>query len=493
MPVRCYEDPLLPCAAVAVVPGTRLRRTWPQRLLIGFNVLLILACLLAASGLGYFYWRFGQLPRVELGKILTPEPEDPGEPFNFLIVGSDTRSFVEDSQDRESFGDTGLVGGERSDTIIVVRVDPRSEKAAMISFPRDLRVQIAGTNRRTRINEAFQGGGREGAQRLIETIQQNFAIPIHHYAQIDFAGFRGLVSAVGGVEMYFPAPARDRVTGLDIPNAGCVELDGTQALAFVRSRHYQFRNERGRWQTDPTGDLGRIQRQQDFIRRAIREALSKGLLNPNRLLKLVNVAIDNVTVDKGLSAGDIVKLGRRFRSLAPDTIDMYSLPVRNINVGGAAMLALEEDKAEPIFAVFRGAQAGEVQPSGVSVRVLNGTGVGGQAGRVSRALSLLQFNVAGIGNGNSTETTVIRFGPGQGPKAQLLARYLDATPALVADPFLEGVDLVMTTGSDFNSVLEQPKPADQAPPLPPEAQQQTTTTSSTPPSSGGQAPPPPPC
>jgi len=478
---------------VAAVSGARLRRTWPQRLLIGFNIFLILACLLAASGLGYFYWRFGQLPRFELGDILTPEPEDPGEPFNFLLVGSDTRSFVADPQDRESFGDTGIVGGERSDTIIVVRVDPRAEKAAMISFPRDLRVQLAGTGRKARINEAFAGGGRDGAQRLIETLQQNFGIPIHHYAQIDFAGFRGLVSAVGGVEMYFASPVRDRVTGLDVPQPGCVELDGPQSLAFVRSRHYQYLNDRGRWETDPTGDLGRIQRQQDFIRRSIREALSKGLLNPNRLLKLVNVAIDNVTVDKGLSANDIVKLGRRFRSLAPDTIEMFSLPVRNINVGGASMLAVEEEKAGPIFDVFRGIDAQDVQPSGISVRVLNGTGIPGQAGRLTRALSILQFNVTSPGDGNRTEDTVIRFGPGQGPKAQLLARYLDATPELVADPFLEGIDLVITTGADFNGVFEQPRPPEEAPPLPPDAQPETTTTSTTAPPQEGVAPPPPEC
>ena len=471
----------------AAVPGARLRRTWPQRLLIAFNILLIVGCLTAAGGLGWFYWRFGQLPRIALGEILNPEPEDPGDPRNILLVGSDTRAFVEGGQDAESFGDTGIVGGERADTIIVVRVDPRSETAAMLSFPRDLRVEIAGRDRRTRINEAFAGGGADGAQRLIATIQNNFGIPVHHYAQIDFAGFRGLVNAVGGVELYFPAPASDTVTGLDVPTAGCVELSGDQALAFVRSRHYRYLED-GRWKTDPRGDIGRIERQQDFIQRAIREALSKDLLNPRKMIDLVDVAIDNVTIDDNLSARDIVRLGRRFRSLSPERVQMYSLPVDNINVGGASMLGLRVEEAQPIFDVFRGIDpnAQPVQPSSIRVRVLNGTGVGGQAGQGTRALSQLGFNTTSPGDGERTEQTTIRFGPGQGAKAQLLARYLVGGARLVSDPSLEALDAVLTTGGDYDGVLEVPKPPEEAPPVPEEEATATTA----PPAEGAEPPPP---
>src|SRR4051794_873730 len=232
--------------------GARLRRTWPQRLLIAFNVTLIVVCLTGAGGLGYFYYQFGKLPRVDLAKgTLTPE-EPPGEPQNFLLVGSDSRAFVEDAADRRSFGDTANTGGQRADTIILVRVDPRTKHAAMVSFPRDLWVPIAPDGHKQRINTAFTGG----AQQLIETIKADFNIPIHHYAQVDFKGFQGLVDAVGGVTIYLASPVRDRVTGLQILQSGCVELHGGQALAYVRSRHTQF-EENGRWHTDPRGDLGR--------------------------------------------------------------------------------------------------------------------------------------------------------------------------------------------------------------------------------------------
>src|SRR4051794_14638373 len=123
--------------AAEPVAQDRLRRTWPQRMLISFNIVLIMGCLAGATGIGYFYYRFGQLPRIDLGAHITPDAA-PGQPQNFLLVGSDTRAFVEDSADARSFGSAGSTGGQRSDTIILVRVDPQAKRAAMVSFPRDL-------------------------------------------------------------------------------------------------------------------------------------------------------------------------------------------------------------------------------------------------------------------------------------------------------------------------------------------------------------------
>jgi len=105
--------------------GAALRRTWPQRLLIAFNIALILLCLTAASGLGYFYYQFGQLPRIALDHL---HKSAPGKPQNFLLVGSDSRAFVEDAQDSKSFGNQRNTGGQRADTIILVRVDPEAHE-----------------------------------------------------------------------------------------------------------------------------------------------------------------------------------------------------------------------------------------------------------------------------------------------------------------------------------------------------------------------------
>jgi LCP family protein required for cell wall assembly len=438
----------------------RLRRTWPQRLLIAFNLALIVLCLTGAGGLGYFYYQFGNLPRIDLAPHTLAQSAPPGEPQNFLLVGSDSRAFVDNTADQKAFGNSAATGGQRADTIILVRVDPQTHRAAMVSFPRDLWIPIAPDGHNQRINTAFEAG----PQQLIQTISANFNIPIHHYAQVDFKGFQGLVDAVGGVKIYLATPVRDRVTGLNIHDTGCVQLHGDQALAYVRSRHFQYQ-EKGRWKSDPTGDLGRITRQQDFIRRALREALSKGLTNPARLNRLVNVGLKNVKVSKSLDLKDVVNLGKNFRSLSPETLQQYSLPVTNTRVGAAAVLKImDKDKAaaDKIFEVFRGtppAGAQEVQPSAVTARVLNGSGTTGQAGDTSAALQQARFTVSSPGTTARTSRTVIRYGAGQQAKAQLLERYLVAGADIQEYPGLEGVDVVLVTGSDFAGVLATPRGA----------------------------------
>ncbi|HVM52440.1 MAG TPA: LCP family protein [Acidimicrobiales bacterium] len=456
-----------PAAPAPAAP--RLRRTWPQRLLIAFNLLLISACVAAATGIGYFYYQFGQLPRISFAaNVLTPDAP-PGEPQNFLLVGSDTRDFVDSDDDAQSFGGQGSTGPPKSDTIILVRIDPRTQRAAMVSFPRDLWIPIAPDGHQQRINTAFSAG----PEALVETIKLNWNVPIHHYMQVDFKGFQGLVDAVGGVEIYLPGPVRDKVTGLNITDTGCVLFHGDQSLAYVRSRHFEYMED-GRWRSDPSGDLGRIVRQQDFIRRAMRKALSSGLTNPTRLNRLVNVGIDNVAVDDSLSARDIVNLGKHFRSLTPDTLAQYQLPVVNAGrtVGGqrASVVVIPESEqgtVERIMDVFRGVEApaaGPVSPGEVTVRVLNGSGRTGEATRTTEALQGAGFQTSTPGDASRTGRTTIRYGSEQAGKAQLLERYLEAGADLVEDPALQGVDVVLVTGEDFTGVLDEPRPAEAAPP-----------------------------
>ena len=117
--------------------------------------------------------------------------------INFLILGSDSRAFVETEADAGSFGDTGVVSGQRADAMIIARVEPRSKQGLLVSFPRDLLVRNKAGNLR-RINESFTGG----PQGVIDVMKANFGIPIHHYIELDFAGFRSMVDAIGGVTMY---------------------------------------------------------------------------------------------------------------------------------------------------------------------------------------------------------------------------------------------------------------------------------------------------
>ena len=424
----------------------RPRRTWPQRLLIVFNVSFALALLATAGGLAYVYTKYSRLPRVELGSSLDA-PTSGGEPRNVLIVGVDSAAGLDPSDPVRA---TRNAGGMRSDTMMILRIEPGSKRASLLSLPRDLWVPIAGTGGSQRINVAVNEGGPE---RLIATIQEYFNVPIHHYVQVDFAGFQELVEAIDGVPMYFPTPVRDTHSGLQVTTAGCVTLSPPQALAYVRSRAYQF-YERGRWRTDPTGDLGRISRQQDFIRRAVRRAIARGVRNPVTLDRLLDVALRSVAVDDTLTARDILQIGERFRAFNPERLTMYSLPVSSDSVGGASVLRLVDSVAQPILDRFRGGPPGEVTPSGIRVRVLNGSGRSGEAGSALADLVDAGFGGAGAGEAESFafERTVVRFAPGGRAGATLVARWLVAGADLEEVEGLVGGDVVVVTGDDYVGV-----------------------------------------
>jgi LCP family protein required for cell wall assembly len=223
----------------------------------------------------------------------------------------------------------------------------------VLSIPRDLWVPIAsgGVNR---INTAFE----KGPDNLVRTIRAALRIPIHHYIEVDFAGFRDIVAAVGGVSVYFPTPARDLVSGLRVDRSGCTKLDGDAALSYVRSRHYEALVG-GRWQVGGAGDLDRITRQQDFIRRVL--AKVRSVRNPVTIHRLVTTGTHNVRFDKQLSAGDIERLGLQFRTLLPTTLQMETVPAvfDHTMVGGrpASILRVQQPEARDVVARFLGRAA----------------------------------------------------------------------------------------------------------------------------------------
>ena len=459
------------------------RRSGRERLLVGVGTLLTLLLVATAGVLGYLNFRFGQITRFDVAIDIPPAS---GEPRNYLIVGSDSRAGLDEDDPANAgfFDDEGTVsadGPRRTDTIMVLRVAPDTGEAALLSFPRDLWVPIADTGENNRINVAFT----RGREVLIDTIRENFGIPIHHYVEIDFVGFLGLVNAVGGVPVYFDTPVRDEESGLNVPSAGCVNLDPRQALAFSRSRHLEYLDQdSGRWRTDPSGDLGRISRQQEFIRRAISKAVSKGLSNPATLNDLVGVAVDYVGLDPTLTVRDILSLGRRFADFDADTLQTYSLPTEPFRTAaGAAVLDLQEREAEPIFNLFRGLDPSAVTPGLVEVTVLNGTGAQGFAADVTAALDQVGFTTTTPSNTDEpVSRSAIHYGPASQNAAQLLARHLTSPVDFALDEDLGTGEVVLVAGADFTTVHTQPSPT--VPELPtttttPEDAESTTTTSST--------------
>jgi LCP family protein required for cell wall assembly len=267
-----------------MAPAAPHRRTWPERVAIAATIVAAVVCFVAAGGLaaGYMVVRNrdvveisnpaerqpaaltpvttdGQEPTSASGSATAPPTQEivettttetfpPADPAakNFLITGADNGACVDpNSPYAPAFGDveSGRVG-ERSDTIMVFRVDPGASRMAVLSLPRDLFVTIAGTGNRARINSAYI---RDEPQRLIDTIYENFGVGIDHFIQVDFC-------------VPFDFAARDPNTGLNVPAPGCFTFDGDHALAYVRSRKYEFEYPVGsnEWHDDESSDLGRI-------------------------------------------------------------------------------------------------------------------------------------------------------------------------------------------------------------------------------------------
>ena len=377
--------------------------------------------------------------------------------MNVLLVGSDSRENV--TGDLADTTGKGQVSGQRSDTMMVLHVDPEHSKAAIFSIPRDLYLPIAGEEYSDRVNTAFSVAGAPG---LIATIEEALGFPINHYVEIDFVGFRDIVNAVGGVKVYFPSPVRDEVAGLAIDDPGCVKLDGDAGLAFVRSRNFES-YESGEWQIDPTADLGRIQRQQDFIRRMLRKAVASGLSNPITLNRLVGIGVRDVKLDDQMTTGDIVRLARRFKSLDADTVDMLTFPTEAADIDGASVLLLKEAEAQPYIDRLNGfgppddGGAGPARPSDIRVRILNGYGADGVAGEAAVDLSGVGFNVADRGDADSYNysATVIRHAPGAEAKADVLNQYVDGGAVIEEDSSLRTVDVTLVLGADYTGIVTE--------------------------------------
>ncbi len=358
-------------APKGVVKRRRYRRTWPQRLSLCGSALIGVACLTSAGGIWYANHQLGRLQRVDITHITpadmlavsgptattrpgdvtpTTEPELPVVDLkaqNFLIVGSDSRGCI--SPDSPYYGGLydGTDTGTNSDTIMLIRADPSTSRAAILSFPRDLWVKLADGNNSGKINSVFQDAN---PSRLVRTIELNFQLKVDHYINVDFCAFKDIVDAVGGVGIPFVFPARDIHTGLEILQVGCHTFAGDEALAYARSRYYEWFNGE-RWISDETSDFGRIARQQDFVKRAIAKAIDKGVTRPSVAQKLLNAAIARVKVDRNLTPNDMLTLATKLKGFDPGQVRSYRIEGSS---GDPIYIDTNSGTNRGILKVFRG-------------------------------------------------------------------------------------------------------------------------------------------
>jgi LCP family protein required for cell wall assembly len=408
-------------------------------------------------------------------------PIGPGEPANFLLLGSDTRAFATTAEQKNAFGDPNAKngpGGQRADSIMVMHVDANAKKILLMSIPRDTWVDIPGIGM-SKINAALNGAnGISGPDLLIQTINKNFNIDINHYLAVNFETFAGVVDAIGSIPIWFPTPVRDyhvvngrpvNETGLDVKTAGCQMLDGQHALEYVRSRYYQtFVN--GRWVTDPTSDLGRVKRQQDFLRILATQAVKKGLDDPLTAGKITDKLLPNLTTDTALTNDTLLRLINAYRNVKPDdpnAVQTMTLPVVGAVVGGQDVLKVDHGYADimllqlrnftPKVAATATTAATGPSPSAITVKVLNRNG--GVAGGAAAALGVLTkdgFVGVGAGTGDSGRAvtkTEVRYASGDEAKAKVVQSYLAGGGTLVADSTITDHHITVVLGADFTSVI----------------------------------------
>jgi polyisoprenyl-teichoic acid--peptidoglycan teichoic acid transferase len=451
---QSHPDPSEPTRS-ARSNRVRRGRSAVEKLIISCGVI---ATVVALSAAGVLAWSLDKWNQIDVAPIDGLAGSVDGEAENWLLVGSDSRAGIDDDDPNAGviLGE-GKPDGKRTDTIIVARIDPARTQVHLLSIPRDLLVNYSDGGD-GRINAAFNGEG--GEQRLLETIEQNFDIEINHYAEINLAGFQDVVDAIGGVPIWFDRAMRDAGSGLAIDTAGCHELNGSQALAFARGRSLEY-FEDGSWRIDGTGDLGRTSRQQYFLKRVAATAMSRlDITDLGTVNAVLNAGGENFTRDATTGPEDLLALASSLASLADDQIISHSLPVFDFRTAtGAAVLGLDQEVAEPIFAVFRGEEvpvAAVVGAPPATYAVYNGSGIGGLAKATAQELNGHGLDVPLIfTNPAPADRTVIRYAPGQEVAAERLAAYLVAGPAYEVDASLS--EVVLIVGADWQGIRATPR------------------------------------
>ena len=312
-----------------------------KKVVLSLCALVVLIAAVAGGSYAYLQYRYDQINKVHIDAEVAAAN---GGPFTILVIGSDSRV-----GEGTAFGSASVVTGQRSDVVQLWRVTPSTKQIQILSIPRDTVVSMLGSDvsqfgTYNRINSSYNSG----ANQLVQTITANFGIPINHVVQVDFAGFQDSVNALGGIYLNFAYPAKDAYSGLDITAPGCQLLNGTQALAVARSRHYYYYQD-GEWQYDGTSDFGRIQRQDAFLKALISAAKSK--VNPLTVNAFIGSIHEGVVIDDGFSLNELIGLALTYHSFDPSSLQTQTLPTLSSDAFGGLgdVLTVDQPAAQQML------------------------------------------------------------------------------------------------------------------------------------------------
>ncbi|MFD3504031.1 LCP family protein [Streptomyces sp. NPDC058676] len=325
--------------------GRRSPKPRPTRRRRVTRLAILVVCALSVSSVGTYVWADTKLDQeVDLGAL--PDRPADGRGTNYLIVGSDSREGLSE-QARKDLR-TGSAEGRRTDSMILLHTGANG--TTMMSLPRDSWVTVppyirpeTGRNFRAqpdKLNAAFSLGGPD---LLVRAVERNTGLRVDHYAEIGFAGFVGVVDAVGGVDLCLDRAVQDEKSGADLPK-GCQTLDGAQALAFVRQRKQETQ-----------GDLGRTRNQQRFLTALAGKAATAGtLLNPAKAFPTLEAGLDTLVVDQDTELRDLMSLFQAMRGVTAGGRQI-NVPVSDPALATSKGSAVKWDdrRARKLFAELR--------------------------------------------------------------------------------------------------------------------------------------------
>lgn len=459
--------------------------------------LVVVASLLLLTGVAAAYVAYrtlnGNIKTDSVkGKLSQDRPEaggnGKGRPMNLVVIGSDSRAGA-----NKSLGG-GRDEGERSDTTLLLHLSADRKRAVVMSIPRDILVTVppcvardgSKSPERTRqmFNSAYELGGAACTR---NTLERMTGMRIDHHIIVDFSGFKGMVDAVGGVEICLPQAVQDKTGRISLA-AGKRTVGGKEALDFVRLRHDEAIGGNG-------SDLGRIKRQQAFVASLAKQITSsKVLLNPARVFNLADAMTKSIRADEGLdSVKALVDLARSVQGIKTSDMTFVTVPVYDSPTDKNRLELIQPDARRLFQAVntdepLNGRKPGGAPaaapgkaaaapppppppaPAQVHVQVLNGSGKPGAAREVGDELARRGFVVDGTANAPSTTAaTTIEHAPELAEHARTLAAAVPGAEVRVDEGAARQV--VLTIGSAFTGLAKpgapppSAAPASSAPPL----------------------------
>lgn len=438
-------------------PPPRRRRRWLWWLVAAVTTIVLLV---AGTVTGAFLKLSGNVkhidvPEEDLGK----RPDKVAtKALNVLVVGSDQRGGKNAKY--------GKFPGERTDTIMLAHISPKRDNAMIVSFPRDSMVQLPECRAKQglpgqrphmgMINESFNSGGITCTWKTVESLT---GIHIDHFVKVDFTGFKGMVDAVGGVDVCVPEPIHDKKALLTLA-AGKQTLKGEQALGYVRARY----------SLGDGSDIGRIQRQQMFIASMVKKVMSgETLSDPAKLFGFLDAATKSVTTDPALTPGVMKDLATSAQGLAAGQIHFITTPWRySVTYPGRVEWVTPQSRklfqivAKDSAVAGSGVKGGQskVPRSKIQVEVRNGTARRGLGSLVAVQLEERGYHIAKIGDAprKPYPKTTIAYSPNGAAGAPTLTRdLLRSSGRLVQQATTPR--LVLTVGDDWKG-LKPPKEND---------------------------------